>query len=192
MQQKIYSSKVIWWTCRNALVARQRMTIVFLAAAAFPYPLVKIGVRTEKEFSVVFYWRIETRFLECFKFQIFIMVWSCGLSPHFGRTCCQHLQGRIKNSKKAEVTGTSGTSLPTLKVTWWHARRPWSFLPKLPPPVIIRLTYATGEADVAVLRHLWHKFRYCLQLFVCLRSTQLTRVENSAMSSYLVATALNH
>jgi hypothetical protein len=34
-------------------------------------------------------------------------------------------------------------------------------------------------ADVAVLGHMLHKMRYRLQLFVCLRSTQLTRVDGS-------------
>jgi len=44
MQQRIYSSKVIWWMHRSCST---RLTIVFLVTAAFPLSVVKIGVRTE-------------------------------------------------------------------------------------------------------------------------------------------------
>jgi len=99
------------------------MTIFFLVAEAFPSSFVKTGVRTEKYFSAVFNWRIETRFLARFRFHFFMVVWSCGWLPHFRRTCYLHLQGRRKNrKKKMEVTGSSGPSMPTLKVRWRYPK----------------------------------------------------------------------
>ena len=98
-----------------------RLTIVFLVTAAFPLSVVKIGVRTEIYQSLID--ESKPGFLPVSD-SIFFSWW-------FGRVGdCHILEEPVtcisrvveKNNKKMEVTGSSGPSVPNLKVTWWHPK----------------------------------------------------------------------